>query len=118
MLRNALEDSDARIRAVAIRSMGVLDHAGFIQAVQSRLEDDAAEVRWMAARVLGRSRTTDTAGLIESLRDPHAQVRLESAIALGYLKERAALTLLSELAGSDSDSRVSEAATYAIGLIE
>lgn len=118
LLQAALSDADARIRAVAIRSMGVLDHPGFVAPVQLRLADDAAEVRWMAARVLGRSQTADSGALIESLGDDNAQVRLEAALALGYLKAAAAGPALRQLAASDPDARVSEAARYAASLID
>jgi len=115
----ALTDPDARIRAVAIRSLGVLENSNYVDSVQTMLFDDVAEVRWMAARVLGRLDATDSIGaLIETLNDTSAQVRLESVLSLGYLNAQAAKQKLSELAQNDPDPRVNEAAIYAASLIE
>lgn len=115
----ALSDSDARIRAVATRSMGVLGNPEYLDSIESMLKDEAAEVRWVAARVLGRLESAGTAGaLIRALNDTHPQVRLESAIALGYLKAQRAQPRLSELAAKDPDPRVKEAALYAASVIE
>ena len=115
----ALDDPDARIRAVAIRSLGVLGNAKYLDSIVPMLNDGSAEVRWMAARVLGRSRVNSASeSLIRSLADPNAQVRLESALALGYLNAVAAKSKLSKVASQDPDSRVQEAALYAASLIE
>jgi len=114
-----LQDSDARIRAVATRSLGVLGAASHYEAIEKMLFDRAAEVRWTAARVLGRSNArSSTPNLINALNDSHAQVRLEAAMALGYLKARAAKQRLAEMASTDPDPRVQEAALYAASLIE
>jgi len=114
-----LQDSDARIRAVATRSLGVMGATSHYESIARMLFDRAAEVRWTAARVLGRSNARSSAGgLLNALNDSHAQVRLEAAMALGYLKARAAQQRLSELASTDPDSRVREAALYAASLIE
>ncbi len=115
----SLQDSDARIRAVATRSMGVLGSSKHIESIEKMLFDQAAEVRWTAARVLGRSNAGSSAEVIlQALNDPHAQVRLEAVIALGYLRARAAKQKLSELAVNDPDPRVQEAAVYAASLIK
>ena len=114
-----LKDSDARIRAVAIRSMGVLGGSDNNESIEKMLFDPAAEVRWMAARVLGRLNAMGSVdAILASLNDSHVQVRLESAIALGYLHARSAQQKLRELAASDPDPRVKEAAVYAASLIE
>jgi HEAT repeat protein len=119
IIKAALTDPDARIRAVATRSLGVLENSKFVDSIQTMLFDEAAEVRWLAARVLGR---LDAAGsidaLIEMLNDTSAQVRLESVLSLGYLNAQAAKQKLSELAEDDPDLRVTEAAIYAASLIE
>ncbi len=119
ILGAALKDPDARIRAVAIRSLGVLGNAGYYDSIVAMLNDQSAEVRWTAARVLGRGKVNSASEpLIRSLADPIAQVRLESALALGYLNAAAAKPRLSDLASKDPDSRVKEAALYAASLIE
>lgn len=119
VIKAALTDPDARIRAVATRSMGVIGAADEAGSLERLLSDDAAEVRWMAARVLGRLKVGSAVDLlIEGLDDPHAQVRIEAALALGYLKARAALPKLATLAEKDGNARVSEAAAFAASLIE
>jgi HEAT repeat protein len=118
IIETALADPDARIRAVATRSLGVLENPAYIDSVRAMLFDEAAEVRWMAARVLGRLQAANSIdALIEMLDDTNAQVRLESALSLGYLDARAAKQKLAELAERDPDQRVSEAAIYAASLI-
>jgi len=115
----SLKDSDARIRAVAIRSMGVLGESTYNKSIEKMLSDQTAEVRWMAARVLGRLNAVGSVdAILTALNDSHAQVRLESAIALGYLRARSAKQKLRELAASDPDPRVKEAAVYAASLIK
>jgi HEAT repeat protein len=104
---------------VALRSLGVLGNAKYHDSIVAMLNDRSAEVRWMAARVLGRSGVESASEtLIRSLADTNAQVRLESALALGYLNAAAAKMKLSELASKDPDSRVQEAALYAASLIK
>ena len=118
-VRAALRDPDARIRAVATRSLGVMNDRQNIDLIRQMLVDDSAEVRWTAARVLGRLKATEAVdGLIGSLTDTNAQVRLESALALGYLKAQESRATLAQLAENDADSRVSEAAVYALSLLE
>ncbi len=117
LIEAALEDPDARIRAVATRSMGVIGAVDAAASLEPLLRDRAAEVRWMAARVLGRLGATASGNrLIESLDDAHAQVRVEAALALGYLKARSALPKLDSLARGDESPRVSEAAAFAASL--
>ena len=119
IVKAALSDPDARIRAVATRSLGVMEKPDYIDSVQTMLADEAAEVRWMAARVLGRLKATDAIdALIEMLDDTNAQVRLEAVLALGYLDARAAKQKLAELAARDPDKRVNDAAIYAASLID
>ena len=115
----ALKDEDARIRAVATRSLGVINDPGHSGLIKRMLQDDSAEVRWTAARVLGRLNMRDSADdLMLALTDAHAQVRLESTLALGFLKAQAAKSKLTQLAQTDPDPRVNEAAVYAVSLLE
>lgn len=118
LLLTALDDRDARIRAVALRSLGVRGEGRHHAAIRAMLGDAAAEVRWQAARVLGRLGANDvTDDLIARLADDHAQVRLETVLALGYLGADAARSRLELLARDDADARVREAARYAASLI-
>ena len=119
IITQALTDRDARIRAVATRSLGVLENPRHIDSIQAMLFDEVAEVRWVAARVLGRLDATGSVGtLIDSLNDGNAQVRLESVLSLGYLDAQTAKQKLSELAANDPDQRVREAAIFAASLID
>jgi HEAT repeat protein len=98
--------------------MGVLEASTNSESIEKMLFDQAAEVRWMAARVLGRLNAVGSAeAILAVLNDSHAQVRLESAIALGYLHAQSAKQKLRELAANDPDPRVKEAAVYAASLI-
>lgn len=119
IIKAALSDPDPRIRAVATRSLGVLENSRFVDSVQTMLADENAEVRWIAARVLGRLNHVDAIGaLIELLDDGSAQVRLESVLSLGYLNAKTAKQKLSDMVHGDPDQRVSEAAIYAVSLID
>lgn len=115
----AMKDPDFRIRAVAIRSMGVLGNRENLGLVEAMLGDEMAEVRWTAARVLGRMRASESIeALMQSLDDDHAQVRLESVTALGYLGATMARSKIAQTAAEDPDPGVREAAVYAASLIE
>jgi HEAT repeat protein len=115
----AMKDPDMRIRAVATRSMGVLGNRDYFGLVEQRLGDEAAEVRWTAARVLGRMKAAGSSdALMQALDDDNAQVRLESVIALGYINARQAKAELVRLAASDPDLKVRQAAVYAASLVE
>jgi hypothetical protein len=52
--KGGIGDADFRLRAVAVRSIGVLSFAGAVDAAIVGLDDQVAEVRWTAAAVLGR----------------------------------------------------------------
>jgi HEAT repeat protein len=119
IIKAALTDHDARIRAVATRSMGVLENLRYVDSIEAMLYDEAAEVRWMAARVLGRLNNSGSVdALVKMLKDTNALVRLESAFSLGYLNAQPAKQKLSRLAELDSDKRVREAAQHAVSLIQ
>ena len=119
IIKAALTDHDARIRAVATRSMGVLENLRYVDSIEAMLYDEAAEVRWMAARVLGRLKNPGSVdALISTLNDINALVRLESVLSLGYLNAQSAKQKLSRLAEHDSDNRVREAAIHAASLIQ
>jgi HEAT repeat protein len=119
IIKAALTDHDARIRAVATRSMGVLENLRYVDSIEAMLYDEAAEVRWMAARVLGRLNNSGSVdALVKMLKDTNALVRLESVFSLGYLNAQPAKQKLSRLAKHDSDNRVREAAIHAASLIQ
>ena len=112
-------DADSRLRAVAVRSLGVLGAPGAAERIRPLLgADPSAEVRMTAARVLGLLHDRASAGaLLDALNDPHALVRKEAALALGYLAEPAARAPLEALAAGDRSAPVREAAAYALTLL-
>ncbi len=111
-------DSDPRLRAIAVRSLAVLERPGSVKAVLAQLDDDSAEVRWTAASVLGR--LGDRAALDPlraGLRDKVAEVRKQAALALGYLGGRQAEADLERAANTDESAKVREAAKFALLLL-
>ncbi|MCY4481007.1 MAG: HEAT repeat domain-containing protein [Rhodospirillales bacterium] len=112
-------ERDARLRAVAVRSLGVLDAPGAEDRIRPLLGGDpSADVRMMAARVLGLLHDHASApALLSALDDAHALVRKEAALALGYLREPAARAALETLAADDRSGAVREAAAYALTLL-
>ena len=118
LLRDAVNDADARIRAAATRSMGVFGPQQFRDSIGRALEDPAAEVRWTAASVLGRDPSSPhRMALIGSLEDSHAGVRREAALSLGYLGALSAVNRLRNLVKNDPDQRVQAAASFALRLL-
>ena len=112
-------DADARLRAVAVRSLGVLDAPGAADRIRPLLGGDpSVDVRMTAARVLGLLHDhRSAAALLAALDDPHALVRKEAALALGYLRAPAARAALLILARQDRASAVRDAAAYALTLL-
>ena len=111
-------DADARLRAVAVRSLGVLAAPDAADRIRPLLgSDPSADVRMTAARVLGLLHDhASTAALVAALADPHALVRKEAALALGYLREPSARAKLEALAARDRNETVRDAAAYALTL--
>lgn len=113
-----LGDPDPRLRAVALRALGVLGRNGTTALLLPHLDDDAAEARWTAASVLGRlDDKAAVPALIARLGDPVAEVRKQAALALGYLGDAQALAPLQALATDDPAASVREAAAYAADLL-
>ena len=112
-------DPDARLRAVAARSLGVLDALGGPERIRPLLgSDPAADVRMTAARVLGLLHDHASArALLAALADPHELVRKEAALALGYLRDPNARPRLEALAAGDRTKAVRDAAAYALTLL-
>lgn len=114
-----LGDPDPRLRAAAVRSLGVLGFADAAGHVARGLGDAAAEVRWTAAAVLGRlGQRLAVEPLLRRLDDPHAEVRRQAALSLGYLGDPRARPALARLAHADERAAVREAAAYALRLLE
>ena len=112
-------DADARLRAVAVRSLGVLGDPDAADRIRPLLgADPSADVRMTAARVLGLLHDrVSAAALLAALADPHALVRKEAALALGHLREPAARAELEARALGDRAGAVRDAAAYALTLL-
>ncbi len=117
-LKQAINDSDHRIRAVALRSIGVYGAKTFPQEVAAAVKDESAEVRWTAARVIGRDRASNNVqALITMLDDVHATVRKEAALSLGYLGHKEAIDELEIVEKKDPAPRVREAASFTLSVL-
>jgi HEAT repeat protein len=111
-------DSDFRLRAVAVRSIGVLGFPDAADNVLVCLNDPVAEVRWTAASVLGRlGNRKAVAPLMERLSDTNSEVRRQAALSLGYLGDHLAYEELSRLAMEDLNENVQTAAAYSLRLL-
>jgi HEAT repeat protein len=114
-----LKDPDFRLRAVAVRSLGVLGFSDASQKVLGSLNDPQAEVRWTAALVLGRLEDLNAVDpLIKALADINAEVRRQAALSLGFLGDCLACDGLRRISKNDANEAVRIAAAYSIRLLE
>ena len=110
---------DPRLRAVAVRSLAVLNARGAAARLVPVLGDPVPEVRWTAAMALGRLRHAGAVdALIERLDDGFGEVRRQAALALGYIGEPRASLPLTQLAIDEPVASVREAALYAMDLLD
>lgn len=123
---HGLADPDPRLRAVAMRSIGVLgDDLDAPDAVPDAvavsvegLQDPSAEVRWTAATVLGLLNAGGGEAVLKMLADTDSRVRAAAAEALGLMRyDPAKAALLALVEGDDAD-RVQQAARFALSLIQ
>jgi len=113
-----LEDGDFRLRAAAVRALGVLGRADVVRALIPRLRDAKAEVRWEAAFVLGRLGDASAAQpLQERLSDDHPEVRRQALLGLGYLGAAAAEQAIVALAAGDPEAKVRAAAQATLAML-
>ena len=115
---SGIGDDDARLRAVAVRSIGVLGFGGSPAVIKPLLADRDRDVRIMAVRVLGLLKARKYAPQISVLAgDKMSGVRRQAALSLGYLKAVQARAVLEKLAQDDPVKAVRAAAKYALGLL-
>ena len=113
-----LKDRDARLRAVAVRSLGVLGFSDAARTLTPSLRDASPEVRWTAAIVLARLGDRGAApALLAALGDKVAEVRRRAAEALGALKHRPAQAALRQMADADPAPRARIGAQFALKLL-
>jgi len=111
---------DARLRAIATRSMGVNDPTRFRELTLKAMQDNNAEVRWQAAVVMGRDPSiTDLSALLKATSDPYSRVRKEAALSLGYVagNNKEARERLQTIIAQDADPEVRASASYALKLL-
>ncbi len=112
-------EADYRLRAIAVRSLAIAGEPEAAAQIAPYLDDQAAEVRWMAALSLGRlGDRAAAAALGGGLDDENARVRREATLALGYLGDSSQREQLVALAEGDPSRQVREAASYALHLID
>ena len=117
-------DDDPRLRAAAVRSMGINDPERFFDQTLVSLNDKAADVRRHGAMVLGRTRNLgdDELKQIDALLlatfDRHFLVRLEAISSLGYLGNPKAKQRLTTLKNNDADARIRASASHSLALLE
>lgn len=110
---------DPRLRAVAVRSLAVLDAPGSAEVLLPALRDPVPEVRWTAAMALGRlAHAGAVDALVELLSDEFGEARRQAALALGYIGAPEARLPLTRLAIDEPVALVREAALYAMELLE
>src|SRR5438093_139125 len=94
-LIGALGDADPLVREWAIEALSRRkDRSAAVKELLERLQDDRADVRWYAARALGKLGGADDAvrrALTDALTDPDEYVRCFAAWALGVLGMRDAI---------------------------
>ena len=113
--RLGLGDPDFRLRATALRSLGVLGFEGTAALVIHLLEDPSHDVRLSAASVLGRLDDRQAVpGLIARLSDPDSRVRREAVLGLSYLGAGEARPRITQLATEDPVEAVRRAAALAL----
>ena len=110
---------DPRLRAVAVRSLAMLDAAGAAETLLPALRDPVPEVRWTTAMALGRLAEAGTVNpLIDLLTDEFSEVRRQAALALGYIGAPEVKLPLARLAINEPVASVREAALYAMELLD
>ncbi|MDQ2076616.1 HEAT repeat domain-containing protein [Marinimicrobium sp. ABcell2] len=113
-----LEDPDPEVRAQAAKLIGDAGYAGANQALQKRLRDDEARVRFFAAQALGQIGDPNALGAVVSMlednNDQDIYLRQAGAIALARIGDESALA---ELRHHRSDA-VRIAALIALGRMQ
>ena len=110
-----LHDPDPRLRAAAVRSLGVLGKPGAYNAVVSMIEDSSAEVRREVALVLGRLRDRRAEKPLRVLlSDRNDLVREEAVTGLGYIGAMQARRIIAEISRKDPSRRVRNAARQSL----
>jgi HEAT repeat protein len=127
-LQTLVDDQDRSVRAAAAGSIAMIEKTGrdfreetLPKAVAELADADPITRALAASRIedFGPRASAAVPSLVKCLADPEADVRRASADALGQLGPEAAVAIptLSELARSDSDERVRQAATFSQAIL-
>jgi HEAT repeat protein len=118
-LRRALEDDleVEEVRARALEAIGACDRPWVREAIQQAYEGEASRLKVSSLHAMGRScEPLWLPVLIDELGSDDPEIRYESAVALGSLEDRTAVSHLATLL-HDSDPEVKEATIAALGQI-
>jgi HEAT repeat protein len=100
-LTTALDDADPLVREWAIEGLiRRKDRGNAVSSLLRRLRDERADVRWYAARALGKLGVSEKPvqdALLKAVDDSDEYVRCFAAWALGNLQVREAIPCLQEL---------------------
>ncbi len=119
LLIDALKEQHEVVRAYVVRALGEMQDERAVEPLLAMIDDDAPVVRWEAADALGKFRDAHQKTIeswIKLLSDSNAQVRLQTARALGNLGNTQAVEPLIQ-ALSDQDRRVRERVIEALGVL-
>lgn len=112
------DDTDASVRASAVKALGRLNHPAAIPTIAAALEDGDASVRRAAIGIVMRLNFfRDFAALVGALDDADADVRRRAALALGELDVAEATTALQAMLTGDANASCRQAAAWALGKI-
>lgn len=115
-LFRARKDDDAQVRAAAATAIVEICSRS-PGPVINILDNPDSDMKWAAAKALGRARIADaTESLIRLLRDEHSNVRSVAAKALGQICDGKAIEPLTE-AAADRDENVRREAVKSIDKI-
>jgi len=118
MIDRAYQHDDERMRVSAVFAMGRNADQFWTETVLSELENEAAAIRFEAARAAGEMQLRRSVStLIRMVEDPDAEVQQMALWALGQVGGRRARAALERFAESE-DEAVSEAASEALEEIE
>lgn len=117
-LRDALSDSDVRVRVAAVRGLGRINAPAAVQGIVQAFGDADPSVRDTAVRqVLYVNFFRDFEPLVGLLGDDAASVRRHAALAIGSFRVAEAAPALAALLRGDADVMVRQAAAWALGKV-
>lgn len=117
-LSRLLGDRDLKIRAEAVRAVGLRGKTEGVPLLRRALHDADPEVRWEAARAVGLVKAREGIPLLrQALKDSHPRVVAEAARALAELKADEALPQLEAMVHSRPEDEVQQALAEALSVL-